>query len=187
MQTFAYQATEGALLVRTKQPGMEQDALVARVAELERQSGAVFVLQQVLSTMSATLELDDLLSIIIRGIGEALDFSRIVLFTVGSAGEVMPRLQLLPDGSVTSGDAIAFHPADSLMDVAQGKQELVFADPAIFESPLPDTTGTFCIVPLTARDTVRGVFYVDRASVKDIDEFELGMLLIFASQAAIAI
>src|SRR5476649_2012839 len=166
---------------------MKQDALLARVAELEHQSGAVFVLQQVLSTMTSALELDDLLSIIIRGIGEALDFSRIVLFTVGASGEIKPHLQRLPDGSVTSGDAITFHAADSLLDVAQGKQELVFANASAIESPLTDATGTYCIVPLTARDTVRGVFYVDRASVKDIDEFELGMLLIFASQAALAI
>jgi len=173
---------------------MEQDPTRARIAELERelaeagrQSGAVFVLQQVLSTMTAALEIDDLLAIIIRGIGEALDFPRVVLFTVGALGEVTPRLQRLADGSVINGDAIAFKATDSLLDIAHGKQELLIADVAAVESPLPDASGTFCIVPLTARDTVRGLFYVDRPASKDTDEFELGMLLIFASQAAIAI
>jgi diguanylate cyclase (GGDEF)-like protein len=38
-----------------------------------------------------------------------------------------------------------------------------------------------------ARDRVQGLFFVERPATRDVDEFELGILLIFASQAAIAI
>jgi diguanylate cyclase (GGDEF)-like protein len=170
------------------------ELLSARIAELEgelaeasRQSSAVFVLQQVLSTMAASLDIDDLLAIIIRGIGEALSFPRVVMFDRPDGEVIAPRLVRNPDGSVARGDDLEYRTTDFLREVAEGRAELALGDALADESPLPDASGPFCIVPLTARDTVQGLFYVDLPSSKEIDEFELGMLLIFASQAAIAI
>jgi diguanylate cyclase (GGDEF)-like protein len=170
------------------------ESLRARIAELEgelaeagRQSNAVFVLQQVLSTMAASLDIEDLLAIIIRGIGEALDFPRVVIFDRATDDAIVPRLVRYADGRVTRGDELAYRMTDALRAVAEGHAELALGDISMEPAPLPDAPGSFCIVPLTARERVQGLFYVELHSARAIDQFELGMLLIFASQAAIAI
>src|SRR5271154_524052 len=164
----------------TGSPSARIAELEAELAEANRQNGAVFVLQQVLSMMAASLDIDDLLAIIIRGIGEALGFPRVVLFERSDDGVIVPRLTRSPEGTVTRGDDLAYHTTESLQAVAEGHSELVLGDVAVDASPLPDAHGSFCVSPRTARGKVQGIFYVDRPSSKEIDEFELGMLLIFA-------
>jgi diguanylate cyclase (GGDEF)-like protein len=64
------------------------------------------------------------------------------------------------------------------LDFSQGE--------AASESPLADADGTFFMVPLISRNTVRGVLYVDRPPAPEVSETKVQMLWDFAAQAAIA-
>ena len=56
--------------------------LEAERDEFAQQNAELFVLQQVFSTMNSTLEIDDILATVLRGVAEALRFGRVVLFEV---------------------------------------------------------------------------------------------------------
>jgi diguanylate cyclase (GGDEF)-like protein len=161
--------------------------LETELAEAHRQNGVVFVLQQVLAMVAASLDLDDLLTVIVHGIGEALGFPRVVIFDRDESGEITPRLMRSTEGTVTGGYSLAFALTDDLKGIAEGRSELVLGDTTVKPSPLADARGSFCMVPLVARERVQGLIYIDRPSSREFDEFEVGMLLIFASQAAISI
>jgi len=151
--------------------------------ELARQNNELFILQQVFSAINSTLELDDMLSVVMRGIREALGYSRVVLFEVEN-GVVTPRMSTQPDGSICLDEsAVPLDlPAESpLYKVAVGELEIFAGDGSL--SPFPGG-GTFCLVPLVARDAIRGVLFADGRARVDDDAMRL--LLDFASQAAIA-
>ncbi|MBV8333834.1 MAG: hypothetical protein JO192_13930, partial [Candidatus Eremiobacteraeota bacterium] len=64
----------------------ELDELRARLAMVEaerdeyaQQNAELFVLQQVFSTINSTLEINDILSMVLRGVVEALKFKRVIL------------------------------------------------------------------------------------------------------------
>ena len=73
---------------------LSMEALQARVSELENrlaeveaerneltaENAELIVFQQVLSTINSSLEIDDILSIVLRGVHEALHFRRVILF-----------------------------------------------------------------------------------------------------------
>jgi diguanylate cyclase (GGDEF)-like protein len=152
-------------------PHEELAALRRRVAELEaerdryaQQNAELFVLQQIFSTMNSTLDTDDILATVLRGIRETLRFGRVVLFDVHD-GVASRRLETGPDGDVSD---FAFGIADD------------------GDSPLADAQGTYCMLPLISRNTVRGILYVDRPPSMEIGEAQLRMLLDFAAHAAIA-
>src|SRR5487761_1296173 len=69
-----------------------------RVVEAERdeyaqQNSELFVLQQVFSTINSTLEINDILSMVLRGVVEALKFKRVILFDVNEGGGIVRRLE----------------------------------------------------------------------------------------------
>lgn len=169
-------------LVRQRLAGTE-----AERDELARQNGELFILQQVFSAINSTLELDDILSMVMRGIREALGYARVILFDVED-GSITPRMQTQPDGSVgafAAGTWVDFGPGSALSAVAMGRAELFVGDGDA--SPVADDGGAFCIVPLVARETIRGVLFVDTSSRSTVSDDSVRVLLDFASQAAMAI
>src|SRR5271168_2054605 len=103
----------------------ENERLIARIAILEserdeyaQQNAELFVLQQVFSTINSTLEINDILSMVLRGVVEALKFKRVVLFDVGEDDVIIRRLECDADGTVNRAtDARDFRPNSTLADV----------------------------------------------------------------------
>ncbi len=173
----------------------ENASLRARLAEVEterdayeQQNSELFVLQQVISTINSSLEIDDILSMVLRGIREALRFNRVVLFDVAE-DRITRRLETDPDGMVMAApDPEEFNWPSTLFSSMIAKTSdflLGFANDEVV--PLRDVRGTFCMLPLISRETVRGILYVDEPPSPEINEGTVRMLLDFASQAAIAI
>jgi len=172
----------------------ELDALNRRITELTaerdeyaQQNAELFVLQQVFSTINSTLEINDILSMVLRGIREALRFNRVILFDV-EGGEVKRRLETDASGSVVaSPDPAAFRPGPVFDAMILGTSDFALGTAAEDDAPLNDVRGTFCMLPLISRNTVRGLLYVDEPPTSDVNDSQLRMLLDFAAQAAIAI
>jgi diguanylate cyclase (GGDEF)-like protein len=173
----------------------EIERLRARIAALEgerdeyaQQNAELFVLQQVFSTINSTLEINDILSMVLRGVVEALKFKRVVLFDVAADDAIIRRLECDENGIVNHAvDAEDYRANSSLIDVAQGKLQLAYGAADDSESPLDDARGSYCVAPLVARDIVRGMLYADDPPGAEITENQLRVLLDFASQAAIAV
>jgi diguanylate cyclase (GGDEF)-like protein len=163
------------------------------IAESERddfaqQNAELFVLQQVFSTINSTLEINDILSMVLRGVVEALKFKRVVLFDVTDDGTVVRRLECDVDGNVTfAADPREYRPNSTIYDVAHGDLQLAYGSGEDGDAPLEDARGFYCIAPLVARDVVRGMLYADDPPGEEITENQLRVLLDFASQAAIAV
>lgn len=173
----------------------EIERLRSRIALLEaerdeyaQQNAELFVLQQVFSTINSTLEINDILSMVLRGVCEALKFGRVILFDVDEHGNIIRRLEGGADGTVLhAGDAFDYLPGSTLADVAQGAVQVAFGSGDDPDKPLADTKGSYCVAPLVARDVVRGMLYVDDPPSEEITENQLRVLLDFAAQAAIAV
>jgi diguanylate cyclase (GGDEF)-like protein len=173
----------------------ELERLRGRIAILEaerdeyaQQNAELFVLQQVFSTINSTLEINDILSMVLRGVVEALKFKRVVLFDVGEDDTIIRRLECDENGTVNHAvDPEDFRPDSALADVSQGKLQLAYGTQDDPDSPLEDSRGAFCVAPLVARDVVRGMLYADDPPGSEITENQLRVLLDFASQAAIAV
>ena len=173
----------------------EIERLRGRIALLEaerdeyaQQNAELFVLQQVFSTINSTLEINDILSMVLRGVAEALKFKRVVLFDVVEDGAVVRRLECDANGTVNHAlDPNEFRKNSMLADVSLGKLQLAYGNSGDPDSPLDDSRGAYCIAPLVARDIVRGMLYADDPPGAEITENQLRVLLDFASQAAIAV
>lgn len=173
----------------------EIERLRSRIAMLEaerdeyaQQNAELFVLQQVFSTINSTLDINDILSMVLRGVCEALKFGRVILFDVDEHGNVLRRLEGDAAGSVLhSVDAFDYLPSSALQDIAQGVLQVAFGTESDPDKPLSDTRGSYCIAPLVARDVVRGMLYVDDPPSSEVTENQLRVLLDFAAQAAIAV
>ena len=176
------------------------DALRARVAELEArlsevesertelaaENAELLVFQQVLSTINSRLEIDDILSIVLRGVQEALRFRRVVLFDMID-GRPRRRLETNADGQVVTSRPSDFRETRPLRDVVAKQADYHLGLPGDGDSPIPSPRGAYVLIPLISRDVVRGVLYVDHAPTEAISDFALRMLIDFGSQAAIAI
>ncbi|HEY8296763.1 MAG TPA: GGDEF domain-containing protein [Candidatus Baltobacteraceae bacterium] len=159
----------------------ERDEYAKRNAEL-------FVLQQVFSTINSTLEIDDILSMVLRGVCEALKFKRVILFDVLDDGSIVRRLEGDGAGCVLhSADHLDFRAVSTLHEIAMGSVQVAFGSCDDLDKPLHDTNGLYCIAPLVARDVVRGMLYVDGPPSEVVSENQLHVLLDFAAQAAIAV
>ncbi len=166
-----------------------------RVAQLEaerdeylQQTSERFVLQQVFSTMNSTLEIDEILATVLRGVCETLRFRRVVLFDVPGPGRATRRLETDQLGAVIPSP----RPDDLRMTrvfaaMVAGRMDFTLGIAGDGEHPLADTLGTYCLLPLISRNIVRGVLYVDNPPRSEITETQLRTLLDFAAQAAIAL
>lgn len=162
--------------------------LEAERDEYAQQNAELFVLQQVFSTINSTLDINDILSMVLRGVVEALKFSRVILFDVDEHGNAIRRLECDANGAVLrSPDGGDYLPNSTLDDVARGVSQLAFGHESDPDKPLEDTKGSYCIAPLVARDVVRGMLYVDDSPGAEVSENQLRVLLDFAAQAAIAV
>ena len=162
--------------------------LEAERDEYAQQNAELFVLQQVFSTINSTLEINDILSMVLRGVVEALKFKRVLLFDVIEDEQVVRRLECDENGTVNHAlDAQDFRDHSTLADVASGKLQLAYGNAGDPDAPLEDSRGSYCIAPLVARDVVRGMLYADDPPGAEITENQLRVLLDFASQAAIAV
>ncbi len=162
--------------------------LEAERDEYAQQNAELFVLQQVFSTINSTLDINDILSMVLRGVCEALRFGRVILFDVDEHGTIIRRLEGDAMGTVLhSAEAFDYLPNSTLYDVARGQLQIAFGSDQDHDKPLRDTTGAYCIAPLLARDVVRGMLYVDNPPQAEVTENQLRVLLDFAAQAAIAV
>jgi diguanylate cyclase (GGDEF)-like protein len=173
----------------------EIERLRSRIAMLEaerdeyaQQNAELFVLQQVFSTINSTLDINDILSMVLRGVVEALKFARVILFDVDEHGNAIRRLECDAEGNVShSADALAYVPNSPIHDIAHAVLQVAVGDESDIDKPLEDTTGAYCIAPLVARDVVRGMLYVDSPPGEGVTENQVRVLLDFAAQAAIAV
>ncbi len=173
----------------------EIERLYSRIAILEaerdeyaQQNAELFVLQQVFSTINSTLEINDILSMVLRGVVEALKFKRVILFDSLDGGTIVRRLECDENGEVLhTNDPRDFRPNSTLHDVAHGDLQLAYGNGDDPDRPLEDGRGAYCVAPLVARDIVRGMLYADDPPGEEITENQLRVLLDFASQAAIAV
>ncbi|MDE2572866.1 MAG: GGDEF domain-containing protein [bacterium] len=163
-------------------------AVEAERDELARQNNELFIFQQVFSAINSSLDLDDILSMVMRGIREALGYSRLTLFDVVQ-GAVTPRMITTPDGLVVpapSSEPLDLPPDSPLAAVAAGRHQLHVGEgppPA----PLSGGDGPFFLIPLNVRQTTLGVLFVDGSDRPGLTDDSLRILLDFASQAAMAI
>lgn len=167
--------------------------LEARLAEVESERRALatenaelLVFQQVLSTINSTLEIDDILSIVLRGVREALSFRRVVLFDV-THGRPRRRLETDTKGHVVASRAADFRETGALRGVMLKRLDYHLGEPRDGDSPIPNPREAYALIPLISRNVVRGVIYVDDPPSDGITDARLRMLIDFGSQAAIAI
>ena len=172
----------------------EIEQLKSRIAILEaerdeyaQQNSELFVLQQVFSTINSTLDINDILSMVLRGVVEALKFKRVLLFDVAE-GTIIRRLECDSNGTVQHAlDPREYRQLSTIADVARGDLQLAYGNAGDPDAPLDDSRGSYCVAPLVARDIVRGMLYADDPPGEEITENQLRVLLDFASQAAIAV
>ena len=156
--------------------------------EFAQQNSELFVLQQVFSTINSTLEINDILSMVLRGVVEALKFKRVILFDVLENGVIVRRLESDVNGQVLhSLDPREYRSDSTLQDVAHGDLQLAYGGGHDRDRPLEDAQGAYCLAPLVARDVVRGILYADDPPGEEVSENQLRVILDFASQAAIAV
>ncbi len=156
--------------------------------EYAQQNAELFVLQQVFSTINSTLEINDILSMVLRGVVEALKFKRVILFDVIEGGGIVRRLESDLNGNVVhSLDPREYRQGSTLHDVAHGDLQLAYGNAEDADAPLDEGRGSYCVAPLVARDVVRGMLYADDPPGEEITENQLRVMLDFASQAAIAV
>src|ERR1700753_3335738 len=99
--------------------------LEAERDEYAQQNAELFVLQQVFSTINSTLEINDILSMVLRGVVEALKFKRVILFDVIEGGTIVRRLECDSNGNVNHAmDPREFRENSTLFDVAHGDLQL---------------------------------------------------------------
>lgn len=197
----AWSSPEGSSGEAVSDPMVESvDALRARVAELELRLAEVeterselaavnaelLVFQQVLSTINASLAIDDILAIVIRGVQEALHFRRVILFDVAE-GEARRRLETDAEGRVVASRDDAFRETRALREVTHRLIDFHLGSPGDGESPVGGTRTAYVIIPMISRDLLRGILYVDEPPTESISDAQLRMLIDFGSQAAIAI
>jgi diguanylate cyclase (GGDEF)-like protein len=187
--------TEAALAHGNAELLHEIERLKSRMAMLEaerdeyaQQNAELFVLQQVFATINSTLDINDILSMVLRGVCEALKFSRVILFDVDENGSIFRRLEGDGYGTVVhAADPLDFLPNSSLYDIARGVLQVAFGSETDSDKPLKDTKGSYCIAPLVARDVVRGMLYVDAPPSEEVTENQVRILLDFAAQATTAV
>ena len=185
----------GAAAASTAELQAEIEQLRSRIVMLEaerdeyaQQNAELFVLQQVFSTINSTLEINDILSMVLRGVVEALKFRRVVLFDVIEGGGIVRRLECDNNGAVLHAlDPREYRQNSTLQDVAHGDLQLAYGTGEDGDKPLDDTKRGYCVAPLVARDVVRGMLYADDPPGEAITENQLRVILDFASQAAIAV
>jgi diguanylate cyclase (GGDEF)-like protein len=163
-------------------------AIEAERDEYAQRNAELFVLQQVLSTINSTLEINDILSMVLRGVLEALRFKRVILFDVTDTGVIVRRLEAGADGQVLHAlDPGQYRSDSTLQGVAHGNLQLAYGSSDDTDKPLEDVLGSYCVVPLVARDVVRGMLYADDPPGDEVTENQLRVILDFASQAAFAV
>ncbi|MBV8424389.1 MAG: GGDEF domain-containing protein, partial [Candidatus Eremiobacteraeota bacterium] len=182
-------------------PALESlDGLRARIDELEKrlsevesernelaaENAELLVFQQVLSTINASLAIDDILAIVIRGVREALRFRRIILFDMVQ-GRARRRLETNAEGNVVPSRSGDFKDTPGLRGVVQRTLEYHLGAQGDGEAPVGGTRGPYALVPMISRDIVRGVLYVEGPPTEGITDMQVRMLIDFGSQAAIAI
>jgi GGDEF domain-containing protein len=174
------------------QPTVE--ALLARIAELERdvdryarQNAELLILQQVFTTMNSTMDVDDILGMVLRGICEVLGFARVVLFDVH--GGIARRYLENEPGTydVVPSASPGFVPTKTMRAMTTGRQDFAIGSAADGQSPLEDVVGAYAILPLKSRGTIRGLLYVDGTPSPDFSEIELQVLFDFGTQAGMAL
>lgn len=162
--------------------------LEAERDEFAQQNAELFVLQQVFSTINSTLDITDMLSMVLRGVIEAIKFGRVVLFDVLHDGLILRRLEgRAPSDVSRAADPLDYIANSTLSEVAHGRMPLATGAATDADAPMRGVKRHYCLAPLVARGVIRGLLYADDPPGEEVTENQLRMLLDFASQAAIAV
>lgn len=165
----------------------EIEELRRQVADLEAENSELLVLQQVFSTINSTLNIDDILSTVLRGVHVALHFQRAILFDVED-GVLTRRLETDTKGDAVRPKATGGVPLGPELGKVLGKEaDFYVGRPGDGQAPLNDPKGVYCVVPLSSRGTVRGILYADDTTTGQLREDSIRVLLDFAAQAAVAL
>jgi GAF domain-containing protein len=157
------------------------------VAELEAENAELLVLQQVFSTINSTLNIDDILSTVLRGIHVALHFQRAILFDVENE-RLRCRLQTdLHGNAVRPASSKGVVVGAAIAAVLEKTQDFFVGKAGDGEAPVRDPAGAYCVVPLVSRGSVLGILYADTATGGELRENSIRVLIDFAAQAAVAI
>ena len=165
----------------------EIERLRNQIAELEAENAELLVLQQVFSTINSTLNIDDILSTVLRGIHVALHFQRAILFDV-EQGRLHRRLE-----TDIKGEAIqplvrgAVPTGAELTKILNKESDFYVGHPGDGQAPVADPRGVYCVVPMISRGMFRGILYVDHTTTGGLHENSLRVLIDFAAQAAVAL
>ncbi len=105
--------------------------LEAERDEFAHQNAELFALQQIFSTINSTLDITDMLSMVMRGVIEAIKFKRVILFDVLHDGLILRRLEgHAPTEVVRAADPLDYIANSTLTEVARGRMLLDFASQA---------------------------------------------------------
>jgi diguanylate cyclase (GGDEF)-like protein len=158
-----------------------------QVAELEAENAELLVLQQVFSTINSTLNVEDILSTVLRGIHVALHFQRAILFDVED-GTLRRRLETDHKGNAARPESVrGCTGGAAIAGLLQKEQDFFVGKAGDEEAPVDDPVGAYCIVPLVSRGSILGILYADSATGGELRENSIRVLLDFAAQAAVAI
>jgi diguanylate cyclase (GGDEF)-like protein len=176
-----YQASSDSELIA------EIEELRRQVAELEAENAELLVLQQVFSTINSTLNIDDILSTVLRGIHVALHFRRAILFDV-EEGALRRRIETDPKGdAIHPQRADLVRPGTALTQILSRKRDFYVGSAGDGEAPVDDPRGAYCAVPLVSPRGIHGVLYVDDSTGGGLRENSIRVLIDFAAQAAITL
>ena len=147
---------------RSRSCAVASSLLEAERDEYAQQNAELFVLQQVFSTINSTLEIDDILSMVLRGVHEALRFGRVVLFEVRDGVSESAGWKAAPDGSVvrqprSRRDA----PYHDVRSDGRGTSEFAYGIADDGDSPLDGRRRDLLHAPAGQPRHVRGILYVD--------------------------
>jgi diguanylate cyclase (GGDEF)-like protein len=163
----------------------EIEELRRHLAELEAENAELLVLQQVFSTINSTLNIDDILSTVLRGIHVALHFQRAILFEV-EAGRLVRRLETDQKGDARRPAPAEVHCSPEIAKVLAKKSDFYVGRAGDGQAPAGDPKGVYCVVPLVSRGSVHGILYADDTTTGRLRENSIGVLLDFAAQGAVA-
>lgn len=184
------------------------EELREKIRELDNKVDQLAILNQISNSMQKIVHKDQMLSFILRGIKESLEFDRIVLCLVNEEEGIIEgelsvgvtkedvealRIPLTEEGNLLVATALQKYPfsvissdEDLVANIAKsGNKDLLVERHKKRRGPLRDVIVT---VPLVFRDRALGVIAVDRYITKEpIKAEDIDLLMLFANTAGLAV
>jgi PAS domain S-box-containing protein len=166
----------------------------AEMAEQERRRVAE-TLRQATAVLTSTLELDEVLSLILRHLDDVIDFDTASVQLLEDDQLVLLASRGFPEPDRVVGLKFPLDPDFPNMRVVTERKALAFANVAEEYPHFQGEAKTYSSghirswlgVPLLVRDRVIGMIALDRSDVRPFADEDVGLATAIANQAAIAI